>query len=163
MIRKLFISSLLVTLVCAAAWAGEPKSIVSGPPGSYLTEIARVAADAQSQAEEMEAYLRNDSVDWRTLAYQTADLADQARTLQNLVSGFEGMQPTLTPAQSEQFDRLKAGLETLTVFVNNTNQLIAERPALPDRDALTADAKAIIARSQIVRDAARKLRSDELS
>src|SRR5260221_12434085 len=102
MIRKLFISSLLVTLVCAAAWAGEPKSIVSGPPGSYLTEIARVAADAQSQAEEMEAYLRNDSVDWRTPAYQTADPADQARTRQNLFSGFEGTQRTLIPPNSSQ-------------------------------------------------------------
>src|SRR5258708_13529762 len=124
MIRKLLISSLLVTLVCAAAWAGEPKSIVSGPPGSQLTEIARVAADAQSQAEEMEAYVRNDSVDWRTLAYQTADLADQARTLQNLVSGFEGMQPTLTPAQSNQFDLLKAGLEILPAFLNKPNHVL---------------------------------------
>src|SRR5258708_34252907 len=100
MIHKFFISSLLVNLVCAAAWAGEPKSIVSGPPGSYLTEIARVAADAQSQAGELEAYLRNDSVDWRTLAYQTADLAGPARTRPNLASGLQGSPPPSTPAES---------------------------------------------------------------
>jgi hypothetical protein len=71
------------------------------------------------------------------------------------------MEPALTPTQSEQFERLKAGLDTLTVSLNNTNQLIAERQLLPYRKALAADAKAMIARSQVVRDAARKLRATE--
>ena len=47
------------------------------------------------------------------------------------------------------------------VFLNNTNPLIAERQPLPDRNALAANAKAMIVRSQIVRDAARKLRTTE--
>lgn len=161
MIRNLFASLLLVVLVCATASAVETKCVVTGPAGSYLTDIARAAAGAQNQAEEMEAYLRNGSVDWRTLADQTAYLADQVHTLRSLVSRFEGMEPTLTPAQSEQFERLKAGLDTLTVFLNNTNQLIAERQLLPHRNALEANAKAMIVRSQIVRDAARKLRTAE--
>jgi hypothetical protein len=139
----------------------ETKCVVTGPTGSYLTDIARAAAEAQNQAEEMDAYLRNSSVDWRTLADQTAYLADQVRTLRSLVSRFERMEPALTPAQSEQFERLKAGLATLTVFLNNTNQLIAERQLLPHRNALAANAKAMIVRSQIVRDAARKLRTTE--
>jgi hypothetical protein len=67
----------------------------------------------------------------------------------------------MTPAQSEQFERLKAGLDTLTVFLNNTNQLIAERQLIPDRNALAANVKAMIIRSQVVRDAARKLRMTE--
>lgn len=103
MIRNLFASLLLVALVCATASAMQTKCVVAGPTGSYLTDIARVAAEAQNQAEEMEAYLRNSSVDWRTLADQTAYLADQVRTLRSLVSRLEGMEPTLTPAQSEQF------------------------------------------------------------
>lgn len=161
MIRNLFASLLLLALVCGPASAMQTKCVVASPAGSYLTDIARVAAEAQKQAEEMEAYLRNGSVDWRTLADQTAYLADQVRILRSLVSRFERMEPALTPAQSEQFERLKAGLDTLTVFLNNTNQLIAERPLLPHRNALAANAKAMIARSQIVRDAARKLRTAE--
>ena len=161
MIRNLFASLLLVTLVCVPASAMGTKCVVTGPAGSYLTDIARVAAGAQNQAEEMEAYLRNSSLDWRTLSDQTAYLADQVRTLQSLVSRFERMEPAMTPAQSEQFERLKAGLATLTVFLNNTNQIIAERQVLPHRDALAANAKAMIVRSQIVRDAARKLRTTE--
>jgi hypothetical protein len=161
MIRNLFASLLLVTLVCVSASAMETKCVVTGPAGSYLADIASVAAGAQNQAEEMEAYLQNSSLDWRTLSDQTAYLADQVRTLQSLVSRFERMEPAMTPAQSEQFERLKAGLATLTVFLNNTNQIIAERQVLPHRDALAANAKAMIVRSQIVRDAARKLRTTE--
>lgn len=161
MIRSRLASLLLVALVCVTASAMETKCVVTGPAGSYLTDIARVAAGAQNQAEEMEAYLRNSSVDWRTLAAQTAYLADQVRTLRSLVSRFERMEPPLTPAQSEQFERLKAGLDTLTVFLNNTEQLIAERQLLPYRNELAVNAKAMIVRSQIVRDAARKLRMTE--
>src|SRR6266403_1234547 len=161
MIRNLFASLLLIALVCVPAPAMETKCVVTGPAGSYLTDIARVAAEAQNQAGQMEAYLRNSSVDWRTLADQTAYLADQVRTLRSLVSRFERMEPALTPAQSEQFERLKAGLDTLTVLLNNTNQLIAENQLLPDRTALAANAKAMIVRTQVVRDAARKLRTAE--
>jgi hypothetical protein len=161
MIRNLFASLLFATLVCVPASAMQTKCVVTGPAGSYLTDIASAAAEARKQAEEMEAYLRNSSLDWRTLSDQTAYLADQVRTLQSLVSRFERMEPAMTPAQSEQFERLKAGLATLTVFLNNTNQLIAERQLLPDRNALATNAKAIIVRSQIVRDAARKLRTTE--
>jgi hypothetical protein len=161
MIRNLFACLLLVTLVCIPASAMETKCVVTGPAGSYLADIARVAAEAQTQAEEMEAYLRNSSMDWRTLADQTAYLADQVRTLRSLVSRFERIEPAMTPAQSEQFERLKAGLDTLTVFLNNTNQLIAERQLLRDRNALAANVKAMIIRSQVVREAARKLRMTE--
>ncbi len=161
MIRNLFASLLLMALVCVPAPAMETKCVVTGPAGSYLTDIARAAAEAQNHAEEMEAYLQNSSLDWRTLADQTAYLADKVRTLRSLVSRFEQMEPALTPTQSEQFERLKAGLDTLTVSLNNTNQLIAERQLLPYRNALAADAKAMIARSQVVRDAARKLRTTE--
>jgi hypothetical protein len=161
MIRNLLASLLLVTLVCMPASAMETKCVVTGPAGSYLANIARVAAGAQNQAEEMGAYLRNSSVDWRTLADQTAYLADQVRTLRSLFSRFERMELALTPAQSEQFERLKAGLDTLTVFLNNTNQLIAERQLFPDRNALAANAKAMSVRSQVVREAARKLRMTE--
>src|SRR5258708_40175070 len=119
MIRKLFASLVLAALVCIPASAMETKCVVTGPAGSYLTDIARVAAGAQNQAEEMEAYLRNSSVDWRTLADQTAYLADQVRTLRSLVSRFERMEPAVTPAQSEQFERLKSRAETLTGFLNH--------------------------------------------
>jgi len=47
------------------------------------------------------------------------------------------------------------------VFLNNTDQLIAERQLLPYRNELAVNAKAMIVRSQIVRDAARKLRMTE--
>src|SRR5258708_19589755 len=119
MIRKLFASLLLATLVCIPASAMETKCVVTGPAGSYLTDIARVAAGAQNQAEEMEAYLRNSSVDWRTLADQTAYLADQVRTLRSLVSRFERMEPAFTPPPSEQFHPLQPGLEPLTPSPHN--------------------------------------------
>src|SRR5258705_11070210 len=99
MIRNLFASLLLVALVCVPASAMETKCVVTGATGSYLTDIARVAAEAQNQAEEMEAYLRNSSVDWRTLADQTAYLGDQVRTLRSLGSRFQRMEPASTPAQ----------------------------------------------------------------
>lgn len=161
MIRNLFASLLLVALVCVPASAMQTKCVVTGPAGSYLTDIARAAAEAQNRAEEMEAYLRNSSLDWRTLSDQTAYLEDQVRTLHDLVSRFEGMEPELTPAQSQQFERMKAGLATLTVFLNDTNRIIAERELLLYRNALAANAKAMIVRSHIVRDAARKLRMTE--
>src|SRR5258708_661063 len=154
MIRNLFASLLLVALVCIPASPMETKCVVTGPAGSYLTDIASTAAEAQKQAEEMEAYLRNSSLDWRTLSDQTAYVADQVRTLRSLVSRFERMEPALTPAQSEQFERLKAGLETLTVFLNNTNQLIAESHLFPARNALAPNPTPLIVRTHSLLHAA---------
>src|SRR5258708_35946491 len=116
MIRKLFASLLLATLVCIPASAMETKCVVTGPAGSYLTDIARVAAGAPNQAEEMEAYLRDSSVEWRTRADQTAYLPDQVRTLRRLVFRFERMEPAVTPTQSQQFERLKARAGKLAVL-----------------------------------------------
>jgi ABC-type transporter Mla subunit MlaD len=120
--------------------------------------FAREAADAQNQADEIEAYLRNSSPDWRTVTYQMAYLGEHVRNLQKLVAGFEQREPKLTEVQSQQLEKLKAGLATLTVFVNNTYQLIADEQLMPHRDALMASAKAMRVRAGIIRDAARSLR-----
>jgi ABC-type transporter Mla subunit MlaD len=136
----------------------DTKCVVVGPAASDLSLIAREAADAQNQADEIEAYLRNSSPNWQTLAYQMDYLDENIRNLQKFIAGFERREPRLTDAQSQQLERLKAGLATLTVFANNTNRLIAEKQLMPYRDALVANAKAMNVRAGIIRDAARSLR-----
>ena len=75
-----------------------------------------------------------------------------------MVNRFEQSEPTLTEAESQQLERLKAGLATLTVFANNTNQLIGKQQLMPYRADLLSSVKAMSARASIIRDAARKLR-----
>jgi len=47
-------------------------------------------------------------------------------TSRELVAALSGASPKLTEAPKPAVRGLKAGLATLTVFVNNTNRLIAE-------------------------------------
>ncbi|HTS57815.1 MAG TPA: hypothetical protein VMH03_09720 [Terriglobales bacterium] len=136
----------------------DTKCVVVGPAASDLSLIAREAADTQKQADEIEAYLRNSSLDWRTVTYQMAYLEEHVRNLQKLVAGFERREPQLTEAQGQQLERLKTGLATLTVFVNDTYRLIAQQNLMPHRDALMANAVAMRVRAGIIRDAARSLR-----
>ena len=89
---------------------------------------------------------------------QMGYLGEHVRNLQKLVADFERREPKLTEVQSQQLERLKAGLATLTVFFNNTYQLIADEQLMPHRDALMATAKAMRVRAGIIRDAARSLR-----
>ena len=148
----------LLLVLSASAYALDTKCVVVGPAASDLSFIAREAADAQRQADEIEAYLRSGSPNWQTLAYQMAYLEEHVRKLQKFIVGFERREPRLTEAQSQQLERLKAGLATLTVFANNTNRLIAEKQLMPHRDALMANARAMRLRAGIIRDAARSLR-----
>jgi hypothetical protein len=87
-----------------------------------------------------------------------AYLGEHVRNLQKLVAGFERREPKLTEVQSQQLERLKAGLATLTVFVNDTCQLIAHGQVMPHRDALMTSEKAMRVRAGIIRDAAQRLR-----
>jgi ABC-type transporter Mla subunit MlaD len=148
----------LLLALGASAYALDTKCVVVGPAASDLSLIAREAADAQKQADEIEAYLRNSSPNWQTLAYQMDYLDENIRNLQKFIAGFERREPRVTDAQSQQLERLKAGLATLKVFANNTNRLIAEKQLMPYRDALVANAKAMNVRAGIIRDAARSLR-----
>src|SRR6266481_3079659 len=141
-----------------SSYAMDTKCVVVGPAASDLSLIAREAAEAQKQADEIEAYLRNSSPDWRGVADQMAYLGEHVRSLQKLVAGFERRELKLTEAQSQQLERLKAGLATLTVFVNNTYQLIGDEQLMLHRDALMANADAMRVRAGIIRDAARSLR-----
>jgi septal ring factor EnvC (AmiA/AmiB activator) len=149
--------ALLLTF-SVSAYALDSKCVVVGQAASDLSLIAREAADAQKQADEIEAYLRNSSADWRGVADQMAYLGEHVRNLQKLIAGFERREPKLTEAQSQQLERLKAGLATLTVFVNNTYRLIAEQQLMPHRDALMMNAQMMSIRAGIIRDAARSLR-----
>jgi hypothetical protein len=141
-----------------STYALETKCVVVGPAASELSFIAKRAADAQKVADEMEAYLRNSSLNWESLSYQMAYLEEDIRQLRKALDRFEFSEPKLTEAQGRHLERLKAGLATLTIFANNTNRLIAEKRLMPHRDALVANAKAMGARAGIIRDAARNLR-----
>jgi hypothetical protein len=150
---------LLVFSFSSYALDRKCKCVVAGPAASDLTAISQEAADAQMQADEMEAYLRGTaSPNWENLASQTAYLTENIRHLQKLVANFEGSEPRLTDSESQQLERLKAGLATLTVFANNTNELIGERQLVLRRDDLISSAEAMRIRAGIIRDAARKLR-----
>jgi septal ring factor EnvC (AmiA/AmiB activator) len=149
--------ALLLTF-SVSAYALDSKCVVVGQAASDLSLIAREAADAQKQADELESYLRNSSADWQGVADQMAYLGEHVRNLQKLIAGFERREPKLTEAQSQQLERLKAGLATLTVFVNNTYRLIAEQQLMPHRDALMMNAQMMSIRAGIIRDAARSLR-----
>ena len=159
--RVLFSAFALLLVFSFSSYALESKCkcVVVGPAASDLQAISTEAASAQTQADEMEAYLRSSaSPDWENLASQMAYLDENIQHLQKLVARFEQSEPTLTEAQNQQLERLKAGLATLTVFANNTNQLIGKQQLMPYRDDLMSSAEAMRIRAGIIRDAARKLR-----
>ena len=159
--RVVFSTFALLLVFSFSSYALETKCkrVVVGPAASDLRAISSEAASAQMQADEVEAYLRSSSSpDWESLVSQMAYLTEDIRHLQNLVARFEQSEPTLTEAQNQQLDRLKAGLATLTVFANNTNELIGERQLVLHRDDLISSAEAMRIRAGIIRDAARKLR-----
>ncbi|MGA8441870.1 MAG: hypothetical protein WB762_19850 [Candidatus Sulfotelmatobacter sp.] len=140
----------------------KAKCVVVGPAASELSEIAREASDAQIQADEIESYLRSNGSPDRQWVASTMDyLKQDVQNLQKSVAGFERSEPVLTEAQGEQLERLKAGLATLTVFVNNTYQLLGDEQLMPQRDALISNAKAISVRADIIRNAVRSIRVAE--
>src|SRR5213594_2203247 len=93
-----------------STYALDTKCVVVGPAASELSLIAREAADVQKEADEIEAYLRNSSPSWQTLADQMAYVEEHVRNLQKAIAGFERREPKLTAAQSQQLETLKAGL-----------------------------------------------------
>ncbi len=150
---------LLVFSFSSYALESKCKCVVVGPAAFDLQAISTEAASAQTKADEMEAYLRSSaSPDWEYLADEMAYLDANIQHAQNTVNRFEQSEPTLTEAESQQLERLKAGLATLTVFANNTNQLIGKQLLMPYRADLLSSVKAMSARASIIRDAARKLR-----
>ncbi|HWP84356.1 MAG TPA: hypothetical protein VNN17_04160 [Terriglobia bacterium] len=141
------------------AHALDTQCVVVGPAASTLSQIAREAASAQRQADEIESYLwTNHSPDWRWVASSMNLLKENVRNLQKFIGSFERSEPRLTEAQTQQLERIKTGLATLTVFVNHTYTLIRDQQILPHRSSLLANAKAMSARAEIIRDAARNLR-----
>ncbi len=158
-ITSVFSTIALLLAFSASTYALDTKCVVVGPAASELSSIAQQAADAQKIADEMEAYLRNNSTpNWESLSYQMAYLEDNIRQLRKAIHRFESSEPKLTEAQSRQLDRLDAGLATLTIFANNTNRLIAEGRLIAHRDALAANVKAMGVRAGIIRESARNLR-----
>jgi hypothetical protein len=140
----------------------KAKCVAVGPAASELSVIAREASDVQMQADEIESYLwTNASPDRRWVASSMDYLKQDVQNLQKSVAGFERSEPMLTEAQGEQLERLKAGLATLTVFVNNTYRLIGDGQLMPHRDALISNAKAMSVRADIIRNAARSIRVAE--
>lgn len=141
------------------SYALDTRCVVVGPAASQLSYIAREAAGAQTQADEIEAYLRtNPYPDWRWVAASMNSLKENVRNLQKFVGSFERSEPRLSEEQTRHLERIKTGLATMAIFVNNTYNLIAERQILPHRDSLLANAKAMSVRAEIIRDAARNLR-----
>ena len=116
----------------------------------------------QTQADEIESYLRtNSSPDWRWVASEMDYLKQHVLNLQKSVASFERSEPNLTDAQVEQLERLKAGLATLTVFVNNTYGMLGDEQLMPHRNALISNAKAMSVRADLIRNAARSIRVAE--
>src|SRR5713226_6237345 len=106
-VSALSVLALLLTF-SISSYAMDTKCVAVGPAASDLSLIAREAAEAQKQADEIEAYLRNSSADWQGVADQMAYLEERVRNLQKLVAGFERREPKLTEAQSQQLEKLKA-------------------------------------------------------
>ena len=152
----------LLPIFSLSTYALDTKCVAVGPAASELSVIAREASDVQMQADEIESYLRtNASPDRRWVASTMDYLKQDVQNLQKSVAGFERSEPMLTEAQGEQLERLKAGLATLTVFVNNTYRLIGDGQLMPHRDALISNAKAMSVRADIIRNAARSIRVAE--
>jgi hypothetical protein len=145
-----------------STYALDTKCVVVGPAASGLSAIAGEASDVQTQADEIESYLRtNGSPDWRWVASEMDYLKQHVLNLQKSVASFERSEPNLTDAQVEQLERLKAGLATLTVFVNNTYGMLGDEQLMPHRNALISNAKAMSVRADIIRNAARSIRVAE--
>lgn len=153
----------LLMLFAVSAQALETRCVVVGPEGEELSYIARQAADAQKTAGEIEAYLRNSSLSWESLAFRMALLDENIRQLRKSIDRFERSEPKLSQKQAQQLERLKTGLATLTIFASNTNRLIGEKRLLAHWDTLRANAKAMEARAGIIRDAARNLRKVDMT
>jgi septal ring factor EnvC (AmiA/AmiB activator) len=147
----------LLLILTVSSFALETKCVVIGPVASDLKAIARAAADAQREAAQLEAYLRSTSPDWRWVYSQMGILEDHVRSLRRMISAFERNEPKLTEAQARELERMKAGLATLTVFVNETYRVLADKRLLWQRNTLTHHAKAMYARARVIRQAARNL------
>jgi biopolymer transport protein ExbB/TolQ len=161
--RSVLIVFALLLIFSVSAAALERRCVVVGSAGSELAAIAREAAEAKKLADELEAYLRSASPHWLTMAYQMGYLEARIRNLRNSIGRFERLEPQLDESQKQQLERLKAGLGTLTLFANQTNRLIGEKQLWPHRDALLGHARAMAARADVIRKAARELRVAELA
>ncbi len=147
----------LLLILTVSSFALETKCVVIGPVASDLKAIARAAADAQREAAQLEAYLRSTSPDWRWVYSQMGILEDHVRSLRRMSAAFERNEPELTEAQVRELERMKAGLATLTLFVNETYRVLADKQLLWQRNTLTDKARAIYARARVIRQAARNL------
>src|SRR5690349_10240018 len=101
------LSAVALLVICSvSSYALDTRCVATGPAASQLSYIAHESANAQTQAEEIEAYLRtNDSPDWRWLATEMSYLKENVQHLQKATDRFERTEPKLTELQSEQLKR----------------------------------------------------------
>ncbi|MFN3322732.1 MAG: hypothetical protein ACK5AZ_04480 [Bryobacteraceae bacterium] len=150
-------------LLCLApASAIDKRCGAANEAAGYLKDIAYEASKVKHEAESLRMYLQNASVDRVSVVWKLGMVEDGARKLRNLISRFEARELELTPAQRQELERMKAGVATLTVFLNNTYRTLADNGVVRERQTLQASASAIAARSQIIRDAARNIRTAEI-
>lgn len=156
----------LGTMLALAGVPGYAKSKSACPcevakqAAAYLTDIRQGAMDAQDQADQISAYLRSSATpDWDALGAELSYLEDNVRGIRQNLLRFERAEPTLTAGQSADLERLKGGLATLTIFLNNTYQLLAERPPATALPKFEANAAAMRLRGRIIAEAAKDLRS----
>lgn len=164
MLRSLLV---LVTVLALSVPAGavekavEQKKAVKRQAAQLLADISYFAAQAKTEADFLEAYLRSGvNPDWRHVLAQTGSLTDRARAIERLIRRLENSELTLTEQQAAELERMKAGLETMKIFIANVNRVASENQnrLIFKRDELMASANAVGVRSQIIRESARNVR-----
>jgi hypothetical protein len=90
-----------------------------------------------------------------------AYLGEHIKRLKGYVAEFEAKEPRLNDTQRASLEKLRMGLVTLTVFANNTNQLIAEKRLTAHRVALEQQVRAMSVRAELIRKAARELKAPQ--
>jgi len=159
-LRAVSVSFLLLAAVLLPAYGADMKCAckATGKAAGYLTNIDIHAVRARAGADSIADCLNVPFPEWQEVSDRMAPVIEDVNNLHRDLARLEGMELNLTSDQAAQFERLKAGVGTLTLFVNNVNKMLQKKAIWPRRTGFLAQIDDIEARCDVIRRAADRIR-----
>jgi hypothetical protein len=152
--RNIFSSIIFATLVPAASvWAA---SNAAAPSAQYVNQITEQTYHIQTQADNLETYLRSGAHDRTSAAGYVQDMADSTQKLASLLERFVS-QPGTTNDARQQVDKMKLAVAEMENFVGNAYRDLDSHAMALHLEDILASTENIEIRDTAIRSAAQNL------
>jgi len=156
--KRVAVALAAVALLVATPSFAARETGPSNGAAEHLEKIVIEAKKAQLEAGEIRILLRNKNVDWTKVHGKMGYLERHVAEIREMVTAFEGMNPSLTSDQQSQMERLKLTSELLFVFTQNKKEMLESGDPKKNRSLLRAKAEGISKRAEMLQRMALRLR-----